>query len=271
MKVTNRKMDVTRRWRRLAFVVGALLGLVVLSAQAADDVKPAIDPHADALLRRMGDYLAQAQFFSVSAEVWQDIQLGSGQQVQVGRQIEMQVRRPDRFHAEVHSPHRNRGLYYDGKSITLLNRVQNFYGSISAPPTINEALDVASERFGITLPLEDLIVSDPYPSAMRKVVAGIYLGPVPVLGVPCDHLAFSMGKVDWQIWIEHGARPVPRKIVITYKDEAGTPEYIAIFSNWDFQTKLPDFLFTVELPPGTAKISVEEIKDKNVAHQNWSK
>ena len=112
---------------------------VVVSAHAAD-VKPAIEPKADALLRRMGECLAQAQFFSVSAEIWQDVQLESGQRVQAGRTIDLQVRRPNRFHAEIHSSRRNRGLYYDGATITLLNRVQSFYGVIPGPATLDEAL-----------------------------------------------------------------------------------------------------------------------------------
>jgi len=260
---------ITRLFHPLAFM-GVLVGIMATSVPAAD-VKPVVDPQADKLLQRMCDYLAEAPLFSVNAEVWQDIQLGSGQQVQAGRTIELQMRRPNRFHAEVRSTRRNRGLYYDGRSITLLNRVQNFYGSITAPSTLDAALDVASEQFGISLPLEDLIVSDPYKNVMAKVVSGIYLGQVTVLGVPCDHLAYSLGKVDWQIWIEQGARPVPRKIVLTYKDEVGTPEYIAIFSNWDFQTKLPDFLFHCEPPAGATKIDVAEIKSKNEAHRNWEK
>ena len=268
---TRNGMSTSRtHWRRFVLGLGVLAGLAAGSARAAD-AKPTVAPQAETLLRRMSDYLAQAPWYSVSAEIWQDVQLGSGQQVQAGRLVELQVRRPDRFHAEVHSPRRNRGLYYDGKTLSLLNRVQNFYGSIPAPSSIDEALDVASERFGITLPLEDIIVSDPYKSAMRRVVSGIYIGPVTVLGVPCEHLAFSMGKVDWQIWIEQGARPVPRKIVITYKDEEGTPEYMAIFSNWDFQTKLPDFLFALEPPTGAAKISVEEIKRQNETHKTGGK
>ena len=116
-----------------------------------------------------------------------------------------------------------------------------------------------------------MCIRDSYKSAMSKITSGIYLGPVTVLGVPCEHLAFSLGKVDWQIWIEQGARPVPRKIVITYKDEEGTPEYTAILSNWDFQTKLSDFLFNFEPPTGATKITVAEIKSKNSAHQNWGK
>ena len=270
MNRTHQMIKMTTHWLRPVFLVGTLAGVGILSVPAAD-IKPGIDPQADVLMRRMCDYLAQSQFFSVNAEVWQDVQLSSGQQVQAGRTIELQVRRPDRFHAEVRSTRHNRALYYDGKSLTLLNRIQHFYGSIVAPTTLDEALDVASERFGITLPLEDIIVSDPYKSAMAKVTAGIHLGPVTVLGVMCDHLAFSLSKVDWQIWIEQGAKPVPRKIVITYRDEEGTPEYIAILSDWDFQTKLPDFLFTFEPPAGTTKIGVAEIKGKNEAHKNGGK
>jgi hypothetical protein len=281
MNPTQHLFNLMRRGRRLASAL--TLGLMVVDVLAAQDpvaaavpaapavpanetpapdLKLAIDPQADVLLRRMGDYLAQAQFYSVSAEVWQDIRLGSGQLVQAGRTIDLQVRRPDRFHAEVRSARRNRGLFYDGKSITLLDRSQNFYGSITAPATLDAALDTATERFGITVPLEDIIVSDSYQGMMGKVEAGAHLGDVKVLGVPCEHLAYSMEKVDWQIWIEQGARPVPRKIVITYKDEEGSPEYTAILSNWDFQTKLPDFVFTFEPPAGATKISVTEIQGK---------
>lgn len=270
MKVTNRKINLATHWLRPVFAAGALAGLMAMTAPAAD-VKPAIDPQADALLRRMGDYLAQAQFFSVNAEVWQDVQMASGQRVQAGRTIDLQVRRPNRFHTEVRSARRTRGLYYDGKTLTLLNRAQNFYGSIPAPASLDEALDIACERFGITMPLEDLMVSDPYRSAICKVTSGIDIGPVTVLGVACEHLAFSQGMINWQIWIEDGVMPVPRKIVITYKDEECSPEYTAIFSHWDFQTKLPDFLFNFEPPTGAVKINVEEIKGKHQAHESEGK
>jgi hypothetical protein len=281
MNSTRLIFNLMIRGLRSALAAGALLGLAVLAAPAAEETPavtvpdaaptPAVDPQADILLHRMADYLAQAQFYSVSAEVWQDIRLGSGQQVQAGRTVELQVRRPDRFHAEVRSARRNRGLFYDGKSLTLLDRSQNFYGSIAAPATLDAALDTATERFGITVPLEDIIVSDSYQGLMGRVKAGAHLGDVKVLGVPCEHLAYSMEKVDWQIWIEQGARPVPRKIVITYKDEEGSPEYTAILSNWDFQTKLPDFVFTFEPPAGATKISVAEIQGKIEAQRTVTK
>src|SRR6267142_7196613 len=239
-----------------------MVGLMAVSVSAADQ-KASVDPRADELPKRMGDYLGQAQFFSVSAEVWQDIQLSSGQRIQADRAVDLQVRRPNRLRAEVHSPRRNRELIYDGSAITLFNRAQNFYGTVHSSGSLDEAMDAASDRFGIAMPLEDFVRSDPHKDLMHKVTSGADIGPVTVMGVLCEHLAFTQDNIDWQVWIENGARPVPRKFVITYKDEPDSPQFIAIFSNWDFATELPDFVFHFEPPAGASKIKVEEMKTEN--------
>ncbi|MGA2091442.1 MAG: DUF2092 domain-containing protein [Endomicrobiales bacterium] len=273
MKAINRMFIPAIQWLRPALIVSVITGLMTLSALAStakNHVQPksAIDPQAAEFMRRMSDYLAQSPFFSVNAEVWQDIQLIHGQRVQSGRTVELQIRRPNHLHVEIHSTRHSRAVYYDGSKITLLNRTRNLYGSIAAPSSLDKAVDEANEHFGITIPMEDLIVSDPYQNAMSKVTSGIDLGPVTVLGVACEHLAFSQGTNDWQIWIEQGAMPVPRKIVITYKDEEGMPQYTEILSNWDFQTKLPDFLFNFEPPALSSKISVSQIKNENETHKS---
>ena len=243
----------------------AICALLTFSTFGAQE--KSIDPRADELIKRMGDYLGQAKFFSVNAEIWQDIQLASGQQIQAGRTLDLQVRRPNRLRAQVHSPRRNRELFYDGSSITLLNRAQNFYGTISAPGSIDDAMDTASDKFGIATPLEDFVTSDPHKDLLEKVTSGTDIGSVTVMGVPCEHLAFSQNNIDWQVWIENGARPVPRKFVITYKDEPDSPEFTAIFSNWDFTTQLPDFVFKFDPPPGSAKIGVKELREENQSHK----
>ena len=173
--------------------------------------------------------------------------------------------------AEVRSTRRNRELIYDGKTLTLFNRVRNFYGSAGISGSLDKAMDAASERFGIATPLEDFIRSNSRQDLLQKVVSGADLGPVTVLGVPCEHLAFAQTNIDWQIWIEDGPRPVPRKFVITYKDEPDSPEYTAIFSNWDFTTSLPDFVFKFEPPAGASKIKVAEIKAEKEARKTEEK
>ena len=264
------KNDLTIHRLRPAFATAALAGLMALSVSAADK-NTAIDPHADELIKRMGDYLGHAKFFSVNAEIWQDCQLSSGQRIQAGRTLELHVRRPNRLRAEVHSTRRNRELVYDGSAITLLNRAQNLYGTARASGSLDEAMDVASERFGIAMPLEDFIRSDPHKDLLKKATSGADIGPVTVMGVPCEHLAFTQDNIDWQVWIESGARPVPRKFVITYKDEPDSPQYTAIFLNWDFATELPDFVFKFEPPVGASQIKVQEMKAENQAHRTEEK
>jgi hypothetical protein len=57
--------------------------------------------------------------------------------------------------------------------------------------------------------------------------------------VPCDHLAVrTAGGVDFQVWIAQGDEPLPRRIVITYKDENGQPQFWADFSNWNLAPEL---------------------------------
>ena len=246
--------------RRALSLACALSGLIAFSVSASDE-KPPVDPRADELVKRMGDFLGQAKFFSVNAEVWQDTQLSSGQRAQAGRNIEIQVRRPNRYHSELRSTRHHRELIYDGSALTLLNRAENFYGTIPAKGSLDDAMDLACEQFGITMPFEDFIRSDPHKDLLRKVTSGSDIGPVTVMGVPCEHLAFTQDNADWQVWIQSGPRPVARKFVITYKDEPGSPQYTAIFSNWDFDTQLPDFVFKFEPPSGASKIKVKEIRE----------
>ena len=270
MKLRTAKPAPTRIWPGHHVASWALAGLLAMSASAAED-KPAIDPHANEMLKRMSDYLGQARFFSVDAEIWQDVQLSSGERVQAGRATTLQVRRPNRFHGQVHSTRRDRELIYDGSELTLFNRIQNLYGTVRASGPLDQVMDLAAERFGINMPLEDFVRSDPYKDLLQKVTSGTDVGPVTVMGTPCEHLAFTQDNIDWQIWIEKGPRPVPRKFLITYKDEPDSPQYTAIFSNWDFVTELPDFLFKFEPPAGASKIKVKEIRAQNQAHKTEGK
>jgi hypothetical protein len=265
-----KKEILSFRSRVVRPLILAILALSGFSLFAAEETPP-ISPRANELLKRMGDYLAQSQSFSLNAEVWQDVDLASGQRVQAGRTIDMEVRRPNGLHVQVKSTRRNRELLYDGTKLTLFNRATNFYGTVPAPGTLDQAMDVAIEQFGIAMPLEDFLRSDPYDDLRQNATSGIDIGPAAVMGVPCEHLAFSKENLDWQVWIEDGARPVPRKFVITYKDEPDAPQFTAIFHKWDFTTKLPDFVFKFEPPPGATQIDVKQLKSEIQTHHAGAK
>ena len=51
--------------------------------------------------------------------------------VSTSKTVDVRLRRPDRIQVEVRSPSRSRGFWYDGSSLTLLNRAKNLYGTVT--------------------------------------------------------------------------------------------------------------------------------------------
>ena len=225
------------------------------SAQTTQPSGPnQIDPVADRILHESCDYIASTKAFSVHAEVWKDQVLDSGHKIQVTRTEDLEIRRPDRLHVDQRAHRKGRSIWYDGKTVTVLDRGTNLYGTAGAPDTIDQTLDALAENYGITVPMEDLAVADPYASAIKNVTAGGYFGDEPVLGVMCHHIGFSTDRIDWQLWVATGAAPLPQKLVITYKNEEQCPQHTAIFSKWTMSGRASDLAFEFIPPHGSVKI-----------------
>jgi hypothetical protein len=233
------------------------------AAKTPSDESLKVDPAAAGILRAAGDYLKEAKSFTFKADVWEDLILPTGQKVQSQRSVEVGVRRPDRLYAYTRSTPRNRASFYDGKTLTIYNKEENFYGAIDAPDNIDKTVDFVEDKFGIVMPLADLIVSDMYGEVTKGVRGGHYLGRQNVGGVRCHHLAFSQETIDWEAWIEDGPRPAIRRFLITYKAEEHSPQFTATLSDWNFAAALPDYAFIFQPPIGASKIDVMEKKSES--------
>jgi len=226
------------------------------SAEAPKKAKvPDIDPKAGEVLQQTCDYLKNLRQFSVQAEITEDVLLTSGQRIQSGRSLEAAVRRPDRLRAESVGDMDNRLLVYDGKTITLLDRTKNFYTTITAPPDLDAALEHGTQAFNLRAPLADLIYTKAYEYLTEGVLSGFYVGLSKVQGVPCHHLAFREKDIDWQIWVEDGPTPLPRKFLITDKTAQGL-QFTAVFTKWNTSPQLEDGLFTFVAPEKAEKIDI---------------
>ncbi len=237
-----------------ALLISCGLALSIWTAPAQQQTN--IAPQADRVLSAACQYLAEAPWFSLTAEVWREHVTASGQKLQFTRTVSMDVKRPNRLHMEITSPHTQRGFWYDGKSLTVLDRLPNLFSMAAMPGTLDAALDKARDDFGIDLPLADLAVSDPYSNATAKVLKGTYYGLSPVLGINCHHLAFTQENVDWQIWIQDGPQPLIRKFVITHKQDAGVPEFTTLITRWDLTDRIADSDFVFEAPREASAIEM---------------
>jgi hypothetical protein len=221
---------------------------------SAQEESKAIDPQADKILRQMSEYLDTLDAFTIHAENSLDTLLDSGQMLQLGRAVDVSVRRPNRLRANVRGDVVEQEFYYDGNSITLFGKKVGLYATMETPPTIEEAMDHAVESFGLVAPLVELIYRDSYHILTENVDSGFYAGMSTVFGVECHHLAFRGDETDWQIWIENSETPLPKKVVITSKWLAGAPQFTALLTQWDVSVQLEDDLFTFVPPEGTYKI-----------------
>ena len=78
---------------------------------------------------------------------------------------------------------------------------------------------------------------------------------------PGDHIAFSSAQVDLQLWLQHSGKPVPRKIVINYRTDPGSPEYVAVLSDWKFPSSIPASMFRPQLPKTAKHIDILKVKE----------
>jgi hypothetical protein len=247
--------------RLLSIGCGLLLGVTgCATAQEQAGQTNAVSPRADSVLRSACDFLAHTRAFSFDAEIWREHVNEQGEKIQFSRTVEMDVKRPDGLRLEISSPLSARGFWYDGKTLTILDRKHNWYSTTNMPATLDAAADAAHDQ-GIDLPLIDLALSDPYANATAKVEQGRYYGISPVLGVPCHHLAFTQENVDWQIWIEDGPQPLIRKFVITHKNDPDAPEFTAFITRWNVTDRIADSDFVFERPTGASKIEMRTDED----------
>ena len=115
-------------------------------------------------------------------------------------------------------------------------------------------IDELHERFGIDQPLSDFLFSDPYKVLTEHVQRGTYVGLHHVGKVQCHHLAFQQRRLDWQIWIDAGENPLPRKLLITFKRQAGEPQFTALLHRWDVNPSLADDTFQFQPPTDLKKV-----------------
>ena len=229
-------------------------------AAAQDDSAVYIDPRADRILFAMGEYLGGAPAFEMHAETVKDEPHPSGQWVQVSRASDISLHRERGLRASVTGDLDNREFWTDLETAAMLDPDSATYALVQVPATLDGAIDHLLEEYGVAWPLADLAYSDPYLGLIEGVQVGTYVGLHKTEGIPCHHLAFQQATIDWQIWIDAGQRPVPRKVIVTYKRIDGAPRIVARLSKWNFSPYLPESFFDFVAPEGAQQIELETLE-----------
>ena len=217
---------------------------------------PELEPDALAALDRMGATLSSLQEFAVRGETTKDEVLENGQKLQFAKTVDLWVKRPNALRVDSISDRQRRQFFYDGKTFTLYAPGMGYYAQVNAPPTIEALIDMIQDRYDVEMPLVDLFNFGTARSSREAIRSAIVVGPAKIGGAETDQYAYRQDDVDWQIWIEKGERALPRKLVITTRDEPSEPQYVALMT-WNLEPKFEPQSFGFVPPAGSQRIVFE--------------
>jgi hypothetical protein len=245
--MTGTHLRTSIRVATTAISIAVLSGFTAQSARADDPAK---------LLKAMSDYLASQK--SLSAKFDSDIEVVTSdlQKIQFTSSGEMKMNRPDKLRIRRTGGYADVELVYDGKTVSLYGNNAKSYVQADMAGNIDQMIDKLQSRSGAGLPGADLLLSNSYDQLMANVIEGRHIGQGVIDGVECEHLAFRGDETDWQIWIEPGDKPVPRKWVITSKTVTGAPQYTLKIRDWKTDANA-DSDFAFKAPEGATKVSLD--------------
>jgi hypothetical protein len=229
------------------------------SSPREPEPEPIVDERCVEILTAMAKTLREAKRFSVEAETTVEEFLSTGHAVELETAVKASIRRPDGVFVEKVTERHERRLFYDGKRVTLLDVGENLFAAKDFTGSLGELVDGLEARFGITMPLADLIVMDADLALSEFADWGTYLGIHRVRGRSCHHMVFANDVIEWQVWIQSEGVPLPRKLVILYKDEPDRPRFSATITRWDLAAEFADDVFTFAPPDGAVEIDLEEV------------
>lgn len=256
MKLTGNSRPKSSIGQRIAATMLVLATMLAVSSRVQAQENDALK-----ILKTMSDYLTSQSGFSAEFDVDLEVITPDIQKIQFSSTGKVSLSRPDKFRAERLGGYSHVELVFDGKMLTLVDRDRKVFGQVESSGSVDQLIDKLRQDLGIEMPGGDLLLSNVYDVLNAGIIDAKHIGSGIVDGVECEHLAFRNADTDWQIWIEVGDQPVPRKYVITSKTLAAAPQYTLRIHSWTFDPAPGADAFQFAPPEGAKKVAMEELEN----------
>jgi hypothetical protein len=246
-------MTFSKQVTRSAFI-SAVLFACSSGVQAADT-----DPKV--LLKRMTEYITSQT--SISASIDTDIEVVTPdlQKIQFTSSSKLQLSRPDKLRVERKGGYADVDLVFDGTALWVNDKQAKAYAHIDSPGTTDQLIERLRSEYSVDAPGADLLLGNAFEVLTDDVMDAKYIGEGVIGGVECDHVAVRDRETDWQIWIERGEKPIPRKYVITSKAVTGAPQYTLVVREWNAGTAASPEAFVFKAPTNAQKITIKDLSN----------
>jgi hypothetical protein len=209
----------------------------------------------------MSDYVAGQKTISATFDASIEVVTPELEKLQYNNSGQVTLARPDKIRASRVGGYADVELVFDGKTVSILGKNINAYTQVEAPGTTDQMYDRLRGDFGIQMPGADLLLTNVFDDLSKDVVVAKHIGAGVIGGVECEHLAFRNDDTDWQLWVQAGAQPIPRKLVITTKSVTGGPQYTLVIRDWKTDDSPAPATFEFKAPQGTKQVKVEDLAD----------
>ena len=236
--------------------VGTVSGLASAAAIAAmmlTQVATAQPDDAKMILKAMSDYVSGQRNIEFTFDSDIEVITPQLEKIQFTNSGEAMVSRPDKIAAHRVGGYADVALYFDGKTASVYGKNVG-YAQFAAPGTLDQLFTALRAGHGVALPGADFLLSNPYATLVAEVLEAKHIGRGVIDGVECEHLAFRNFDTDWQLWVEVGDKPIPRKLVITSKTLSSGPQYTFRIKSWKTGFEPPADAFKFAPPAGAAKL-----------------
>jgi hypothetical protein len=241
------------------FAMLALVLVVSLAAAPARAQPQASD--AKSILKAMSNYVSSKKTIELKFDSDIEVITPQLEKIQFTNSGEALLSRPDKLRAHRVGGYADVALYFDGKTVSVYGKHINGYAQFDAPGTVDHLIEALRAGHGIALPGADLLQSNSYEILVAGVKEAKHIGRGVIDGRECEHLAFRNFDTDWQLWVEVGKRPIPRKLVITTKTVNGAPQYTLRVKGWKTGVEPAPDAFAFVPPAGAKQLSPDALID----------
>ena len=237
----------------------AAIGMAFAVILTATPAAQAQENAARKILKTMSDYVASQKVISLTYDADIEVLTFELQKLQFASSGQLLLNRPNQLRATRTGGYADVEFIIDGKTFTVNDRENRAYAQSNAAGSVDQVIGRLRDEHFVEAPGADLLLSNSYEALTENVIDARHIGQGVIDGVECEHLAFRTEDTDWQIWIEIGQRPIPRKYVITSKTVTCAPQYTLRIKEWKTDAQIAANAFAFSPPAGAKKLDFKEL------------
>ena len=205
-------------------------------------------------------YVSRQENLSLKYDTDIEVVTPAVEKVQFSASGDVTMSRPNKFRISRAGGYADIELVSDGSSVTIHDRGGDRFAQVPGGGAFDEVVDRLRATLRLNFPEPISCCRNPMRNSWRGC-SRPSISAAASSRVSSEHLAFRNLETDWQIWVEVGEKPVPRKYVITSKAVGAAPQYTLRLRDWKTGVAPAPDAFAFKPPAGSTRSPITLLDD----------